>query len=84
MNQCYECRYRGDLPGDAHSCCKYPGVRTSMPAILDSENALIQDRLGITADQYGFMKGWFFWPANFDPAWLIECKGFTPKDKKST
>ena len=22
---CYTCAYRGDVPGDAHSCCNYPG-----------------------------------------------------------
>lgn len=21
---CYKCKYRGNLPGDAHSCCKHP------------------------------------------------------------
>ncbi len=84
MSLCYKCRYRGDLPGDTHSCCRYPGVRTSVPAILDKENTGIQTALGITADRYGFSKGWFFWPANFDPVWLLSCKGFTPKEEKNT
>ena len=22
--KCYECKYRGDVPGDAHSCCMNP------------------------------------------------------------
>lgn len=82
MSKCFECEYRGDLPGDTHSCCKYPGVRTNIPAIFDVKNTIIQTELGITAERYGFMKGWFFWPANFDHVWLRSCKGFTPKKEK--
>ena len=37
-------------------------------------------KLGIKADRYGFENGWFMWPVNFDPAWLLNCNGFTPKD----
>ena len=84
MSLCYKCRYRVDLTGYNHICCWYPGVRTSVPAILDKENTGIQTALGITADRYGFSKGWFFWPANFDPVWLLSCKGFTPKEEKNT
>ena len=55
-----------------------------MPAILDKENSDIQTALGITADRHGFLSGWFFWPANFDPVWLLSCKGFTPKEDEGT
>jgi len=24
--------------------------------------------------------GWFYWPINFDPVWLLECNGHTPKE----
>jgi hypothetical protein len=32
----------------------------------------------------GIRNGWFMWPINFDPIWLISCDGFSndPKDKK--
>lgn len=34
------------------------------------------DRLGITASMTGIRGGWFNWPVNFDPVWLMSCKGF--------
>jgi len=32
----------------------------------------------------GIRNGWFMWPLNFDPVWLISCDGFSdnPDDKK--
>ena len=27
-----------------------------------------------------FRMGWFYWPINFDPVWLLECNGHTPKE----
>jgi hypothetical protein len=32
----------------------------------------------------GIRNGWFMWPLNFDPTWLLSCDGFSddPKDKK--
>lgn len=36
------------------------------------------------ANTYGVKMGWFLWPYNFDPVWLIKCDGFTPKPKKET
>lgn len=26
---------------------------------------------------HGVRKGWFRWPVNFDPVWLLECDGFS-------
>jgi hypothetical protein len=39
----------------------------------------IVDKLGIKADYHGIKNGWFNWPYNFDPIWLIECKGYESK-----
>jgi hypothetical protein len=25
---------------------------------------------------HGIKKGWFSWPNNYDPVWLLECDGF--------
>jgi hypothetical protein len=32
----------------------------------------------------GIRNGWFMWPINFDPTWLISCDGFSdnPADRK--
>ncbi len=27
---CYECKYRGIVPGDAHSCCQHPSFISAM------------------------------------------------------
>ena len=75
---CYKCKYRGTVPGDAHSCCKYPGNNTDMVAIFmggSNENA---SKLNIKANAHGVRNGWFMWPINFDPVWLENCDGFAP------
>jgi hypothetical protein len=33
----------------------------------------------VVGHQHGIKKGWFFWPLNFDPTWLISCDGFKAK-----
>lgn len=35
----------------------------------------------VTCVQHGYDSGWFNWPVNFDPAWLLTCDGFSD-DKK--
>ena len=30
----------------------------------------------VVGDKYGRQSGWFMWPINFDPVWLISCNGF--------
>jgi hypothetical protein len=38
----------------------------------------------VKGNQHGIDNGWFRWPLNFDPRWLISCSGFSddPKDNK--
>lgn len=40
----------------------------------------------VTANAHGVRSGWFIWPVNFDPVWLISCNGFSdkPADKMPT
>jgi hypothetical protein len=77
MSKCYKCIYRGNVPGDAHSCCRYPGndpdLFTGLFSLKNAENA---KKLNITADPHGIRSGWFLWPVNFDPVWLLTCDGF--------
>jgi len=61
---CYDCIHRGDVPGDAHSCCKNPASR---------------ETLKIKGHPLGIRGGWFLWPMNFDPTWLVNCDGFEAK-----
>jgi hypothetical protein len=83
---CYDCRYRGTIPGDAHSRCLHPAIGPqddnpfgAIAQVLNGEMTNVARELNVTAEPYGIMSGWFFWPANFDPTWLITCNGFEAK-----
>ena len=80
---CYKCKYRGSVPGDTHSCCMYPGNNTDLFAFFEQGNFVNMVKLNIKAEGHGVRMGWFFWPINFDPIWLINCDGFTPKEQKA-
>ncbi len=52
---CYQCKYRGTVPGDTHSCCRYPGNDTRLFSFFDQanrDNVLI---LYIKADKHAFI-----------------------------
>ena len=40
-------------------------------------------KASVNGNAHGIRSGWFRWPINFDPAWLISCDGFSsdPKDE---
>lgn len=48
--------------------------------ILKTRTKKNAQKLNIKAELHGIKNGWFFWPVNFDPVWLISCNGFTPKE----
>lgn len=88
---CYKCRWRGRLQGDAHSKCCHPynrdiindpftnlmGVFASVGRIEMPEMPYLADnRLKIKANPTGIRGGWFHYPVNFDPTWLENCAGF--------
>lgn len=87
---CYNCKHRGDLPGDAHSCCRHPkndGVMNDPLAQLFAIFASVgrvpainaETGLHVVGDPHGIRNGWFNWPMNFDPIWLVSCDGFAQK-----
>jgi len=85
---CYECRWRGHNPGDAHSKCCHPynthfakDPMLQMMGIFASVGrvalpAMADKRLKIKANPTGIKNGWFHYPFNFDPVWLEHCEGF--------
>lgn len=90
---CYECRHRGTLPGDAHSCCKHPANKEVMNdpmaqimgifASVHRAAPIVADTgLSVRGNPTGIKRGWFNWPMNFDPNWLESCDGFTAKTEK--
>lgn len=87
---CYKCVHRGTIPGDAHSQCNHPeveAVSTERNPLMRMAHAMsgaynpIAKKLNIVANFHGIRSGWFMWPVNFDPVWLKNCDGFTPKEK---
>jgi len=36
----------------------------------------------VTGHLHGIRRGWFLWPFDFDPVWLITCDGFEAKESK--
>ena len=81
-NACYKCKYCADSVMGAQSCCNYPGNCTDPIFNYDknNKNAKNHEELHIKGDKYGVLNGWFGWPVNFDPVWLENCDGFTPKE----
>jgi hypothetical protein len=78
IDNCYKCQHRRDVPGDTHSQCVHPLIGHGMVAsILAMQNP--PKDLNIKGNPHGIKKGWFFWPMNFDPVWLENCDGFTPR-----
>ena len=83
---CYNCIYRGTIPGDAHSRCNHPKVKidknefSAMVDVFAGKTREAAKELDIRGNALGIRRGWFMWPANFDPVWLENCNGF--KNKK--
>lgn len=86
---CYACKWRGEIPGDCHSCCNHPALLAGDGAIkwIECQAFLVSGRsalFNLTANAYGIRNGWFAWPINFDPIWLETCDGFEKKEDMNT
>lgn len=82
---CYECRWRGTLVGDEHSCCNHPALSAGNGAIkwIVAQGFYVNQRcelFNVTADPLGIRRGWFMWPINYDPVWLLTCDAFERKE----
>lgn len=87
---CYECKHRGSIPGDAHSCCKHPAFAAAANDPLGKILSIFagvgrsepvqadstDEDIFVKGNEHGIKKGWFNHPWNFDPVWLEECTGF--------
>jgi hypothetical protein len=84
---CYQCKWRRDIPGDAHSSCHHPAFENVWDNSFAQIVAILGKRAGVVAAEtrdiyvrghpHGVARGWFNHPMNFDPVWLQECTGFT-------
>ena len=82
---CYECKYRIKLVGSA-SACAHPlnkGIGSNVfenYSIMFKLNGSIAQSLNVKGNLQGIRNGWFMWPADFDPTWLLTCDGFEKKE----
>jgi hypothetical protein len=90
---CYECKYRKNIPGNCHSQCAHPAFKKSlddpMAQILGifasvgrgGPVSVVSTDCIVTANPHGIQNGWFNHPFNFDPTWLKSCTGFEAKEE---
>ena len=86
---CYKCKHRRGVPGDAHSACHHPDAQSihanplaMLAGIMGGAIFDMNNTLGVKGKPHGIRNGWFAWPVNFDPVWLEKCNGFTAKEKE--
>lgn len=61
---CYNCVYRGQVLGSAHSNCSF-----------NFQKAGVEIPKG---DQHGVRSGWYNFPIDFDPVWMTKpCPAFS-------
>ena len=50
----------------------------------DTHSRCNNSQAKVNGHPHGIRSGWFMWPINFDPTWLVSCDGFSdkPEDKK--
>ena len=68
MLKCYQCVYKGDIPGDVHFACRYQWSQEGAPPRPKFKGSPRQAQ-------------WFLFPWNFDPIWAADCEAFQEKDK---
>lgn len=54
-----------------------------LPVPGDAHKRCNNSKAKVEGHEQGIQSGWFMWPVNFDPTWLISCDGFSdnPDDK---
>lgn len=63
---CYNCGYRGEVAGSAHSRCKFDWSKS--------------DKNTPEAHNQGIKNGWYNFPLNYDPVWQIgKCEAHSGK-----
>lgn len=79
---CFKCKHKRTIPGNAHIRCGHPMVDSNDPlsnlASLfggGTPHQVAMEKMGVTGHETGIKNGWFMWPFNFDPNWLLSCNG---------
>lgn len=91
--KCHECKHMRTIPGNCHVRCAHPSIKSDV-----DDNPLLAlaslcggagptelpKELNIKASQTGINGGWFMFPLNFDPTWLMNCDGFEEVSEDET
>jgi hypothetical protein len=81
---CYNCKWRGTVPGSAHSSCKVISSNVSEDSkAMQLEIMLATHQVQLTnketneplvkLNETGIRGGWASWPLDFDPIWIESC-----------
>ena len=86
--KCYECKFKGSVPGSAHSSCNVI-KQTSDEKAFELEMLLATNQVTLVNEltnepivklnEHGVRMGWASWPIDFDPVWVESCGFFTPQ-----
>ncbi len=55
---------------NCYECAHRRGVPGDAHSRCNNQDA------AVSGNRIGIQGGWFMWPANFDPTWLVSCDGF--------
>lgn len=86
---CYNCKFRGNVSGSAHSCCNViRGTVSDKEKGLELELLLASHQVEMTRggepivklNKHGIANGWANWPLDFDPTWVESCEFHTEKN----
>ena len=91
---CYNCVFRGNVSGSAHSCCNVikniveDQAEAKMVELLIASKSLMlgfKDKTTqetthiVELNPHGVKNGWASWPLDFDPIWVEKCQCFRDK-----
>lgn len=88
---CYKCKHKGIVPGSCHISCNHPSLDKIKDDPIGEFQAMFSsvgrmppivkgsEELNIKGHPQGIRRGWFNFPYNFDPTWLINCDGYKSK-----
>ena len=73
QHNCYTCKYRGEVPGSAHSSCNSTGdssIAMYVAMFIEKSGCNFEN---LRLNPHGVKNGWAFWPVDFDPVWVEHC-----------
>jgi hypothetical protein len=78
---CWSCVHRLPIEHSVYLKCGHPDAIPSFLAKASKHPA--DDVLKVVGHEQGVEGGWFNWPFDFDPRWLVACAGYEVPGKPS-